>query len=33
MGRFVRLVDTPERMAAFRAKYRILNNVELQHCE
>ena len=33
MGRFVRLVDTLEGMAAFRAKYRIPNNVELQHCE
>ena len=33
MGRFVRLVDTPKCMAAFRAKYRILDNVELQHCE
>ena len=33
MGRFARLVDTPEVIAAFRAKYRILNNAELQHCE
>ena len=33
MGRFAKLVDTPEGMAAFRAKYRILENVELQHCE
>ena len=33
MGRFARLVDTPKGMAAFRAKYRILDNVELQHCE
>ena len=33
MGRFARLVDTPEGMAAFRAKYRILDNVEIQHCE
>ena len=29
MGRFARLVDTPEGMAAFRAKYRIPNGVEL----
>ena len=33
IGRFARLADTPEGMAAFRAKYRILDNVELQHCE
>ena len=33
MGRFARLVDTPKGMAAFRAKYRILDNVELQHYE
>ena len=33
MGRFARLVDTPGGMAAFRAKYRILDNVELQHCK
>ena len=33
MGRFARLVDNPEGMAAFRAKYRIPNNAELQHCE
>ena len=33
MGRFSKLVDTPKGMAAFRAKYRILENVELQHCE
>ena len=33
MGRLVRLVDTPEGMVAFRAKYRIPDNVELQHCE
>ena len=32
MGRFARLVDTPEGMAAFRAKYRIPNGVKLQHC-
>ena len=33
MGRFSRLVDTLEGWAAFRAKYRIPNGVELQHCE
>ena len=33
MGRFARLVDTPESMAAFRAQYRIPNDIELQHCE
>ena len=33
MGRFAKLVDTPEGMVAFRAKYRIPENVELQHCE
>jgi len=33
MGRFARLVDTSEGMAAFRATYRIPDNVELQHCE
>ena len=33
MGRFAKLVDTPEGMAAFRAKYRIPENVELQHCK
>ena len=33
MGRFAKLVDTPKGMAAFRAKYRILENVELQHYE
>ena len=33
MGRFARLVDTFEGMAAFRARYRIPNGVELQHCE
>ena len=31
MGRFAKLVDTPKGMAAFRAKYRIPKNVELQH--
>ena len=29
MGRFARLVDTLESWAAFRAKYRIPNDVEL----
>ena len=33
MGGFARLVDTLESMATFRAQYRILNNVEFQHCE
>ena len=33
MGRFARLVDIPEGMAAFRVQYRIPNGVELQHCE
>ena len=33
MGRFSKLIDTLEGMAAFRAKYRILENAELQHCE
>ena len=33
MGRFARLVDTPEGMAAFRAQYRIPNGVELRHCK
>ena len=33
MGRFAKLVDTPEGMASLRPKYRIPKNVELQHCE
>ena len=33
MGKFTRLVDTLESMAAFRVQYRIPNSVELQHCE
>ena len=33
IGRFVRLVDTFEGMVAFKARYRISNGVELQHCE
>ena len=31
MGRLARLVDPPEGMATFRAKYRIPNGVKLQH--
>ena len=31
--RFATLVDTPEDIAAFRAKYKIFDNVEIQHCE
>ena len=33
MGRFARLVDNLEGMAAFMAQYRIPNGVELQHYE
>ena len=33
MGRFARLVETLEGMAAFRARYRIPNDVELQYYE
>ena len=33
MGKFAKLVDTLEGMAAFRARYRIPNGVELQHFE
>jgi len=33
MGRFAKLADTLKGMAAFRVKYRIPDNVELQHCE
>ena len=33
MGRFARLVNTPKGMAAFKAKYRIPDNVEIQHSE
>ena len=33
MGRFARLVNTLEGMAAYRAKYKIPDNVEIQHCE
>ena len=31
MDRFAKLVNTPESMVAFKAKYRILVNVEMQH--
>lgn len=33
MGKSAKLVDTLEGMAAFRAKYRILENLELPHYE
>ena len=33
MGRFAGLVNNPEGMVAFRAQYRILNGLELQHYE
>ena len=33
MGRYSRLVYTAEARAAFRAQYRIPNNVEIRHCE
>ena len=33
MGRFARLVDTPEGMTTFRAQYRIPSGVELRHYE
>ena len=33
MGRYAKLVDTPEARAVFRAQYRIPNGVEIQHCE
>ena len=33
MGRFTKLVNTPKGMVAFRAKYRIPKDVEIQHCE
>lgn len=29
MGRFAKLVDTPKGIAAFKAKYRIPDNIEL----
>ena len=33
MGRYARLVDTEEARMAFRAKYRIPDNVDFRHCE
>ena len=33
MGRYARLVDTEEARVAFRAKYRIPDNVDFRHCE
>ena len=33
MSRYTRLVDTEEARIAFRAKYRIPDNVEFRHCE
>ena len=33
MGRYTKLVDTPEARAIFRAQYRIPNGVEIQHYE
>ena len=33
MGRYSRLVYTAEARVAFRAQYRIPNNVEIRHCE
>ena len=33
MGRFAKLVNTPEGMATFRAKYRIHEDVEIQYYE
>ena len=33
MGRYAKLVDTLEARVVFRAQYRILNSVEIQHCE
>ena len=33
MGRYSKLVDTAEAKAVFRAQYKILNSVEIQHCE
>lgn len=33
MGRFARVVDTPKGKAIFKAKYKIPDNVEIQHCE
>ena len=33
MSRYIKLVDTPEAKATFRAQYRIPNSVEIQHYE
>ena len=33
MGRYSRSVDTTKARAAFRAQYRIPNNVEIRHCK
>ena len=33
MGRYAKLVDTPKARVTFRAQYRILNGVEIQHCD
>ena len=33
MGRYATPVDTPKARAVFRAHYRILDSVEIQHCE
>ena len=33
MDRYANLVDTLEARAVFRVQYRILNGVEIQHCE
>ena len=33
IGRYARLVDIDEARATFRAQYRILDNVEIRHCE
>ena len=33
MGRYTKLVDSPEARAVFRAQYRIPGGVEIRHCE
>ena len=33
MGRYAKLMDTPEARVVFRAQYRILDGVEIRHCE
>ena len=33
MGRYAKLVDTPEARVVFRAQYRIPDSVEIRHCE